>query len=222
MRKIVKNGIVGVLVSTCMLFAVIPPVNASAYSDTESIYSSVDEVENDSEQLEVLSIEGFSFSDLPGINPCCQYTGKAIKPSIEVYDKYNNVIPESEYSIEYKDNIKVGKATITVTGTGEKYVGSISKEFSIFPKKPSIKSIKPGKKNVKITWSKVVGAEKYEVYIDTKKQFVKGKKYTVTKGKTSLTIKNLQAKKKYYIKIRAIGCKDTVSLFTANKTFKTK
>lgn len=58
------------------------------------------------------------------------------------------------------------------------------------------------KKSLKISWRKVSGAKKYEVQVALKKSFKGAKKYTV-KG-TSKTVKKLKAKKKYYVRVRAI------------------
>lgn len=224
MKKRIIQRFVSTILVTSMMVAVMLPVNvrAESYSDsmnqesTEIETSPADDNMDNTEQSEILSI-GVVKMDVRVF----EYTGEAIEPEIKVYDNHLNIVPSSEYSVKYKNNVKVGDATITVTGKGDKYIGSKSTQFSIIPLKPIFQSIKPSKNSVTVKWHKVDEAQKYEVLIDTHKQFNKAKKYTV-KGKTSITIKKLNSKKKYFIKIRAVGKKDKGSLFNDYKTFKTK
>ncbi len=59
-----------------------------------------------------------------------KYTGKAITPKVTI--KYNNktLLEGTDYSLTYKDNINVGKATITITGKGN-YKGTKTVNFNI-------------------------------------------------------------------------------------------
>lgn len=68
------------------------------------------------------------------------------------------------------------------------------------PEKAKV-TLKAGKKQIKISWKKVTGAEKQEVYLSTSK---KGKyeKLTTTK-KTKYTAKKLKKGKTYYITVRS-------------------
>ena len=59
------------------------------------------------------------------------YTGKAIKPKVTVKDSKGKTISSSNYTVSYKSNTKVGKATVTVTFKGN-YTGTISKTFIIW------------------------------------------------------------------------------------------
>ena len=75
--------------------------------------------------------------------------------------------------------------------------------------KPSIPSAKikalvSGNKSLKVNWSKVNSISGYEVQIATDNKFSKNKKIVTIKkpSTTSTTIKNLKAKKKYYVRIR--------------------
>ena len=60
------------------------------------------------------------------------YTGEAVKPAIKVYDKITLLTEKIDYTIAYKNNTKVGKATITVTGKGN-YSGKETETFDILP-----------------------------------------------------------------------------------------
>ena len=72
------------------------------------------------------------------------------------------------------------------------------------PKKPSLKSVKAGKKKtLKVSWKKVAGVKGYEIQYATNKKFTKNVKTVKAKAsKTSYTIKKLKAKKKYFVRIR--------------------
>lgn len=62
------------------------------------------------------------------------YTGKALKPSVSVYDG-SKKLSTTYYSVSYKNNKNVGTATVTVTGKG-KYANYVNKKtFKITAKK---------------------------------------------------------------------------------------
>ena len=79
---------------------------------------------------------------------------------------------------------------------------------------------KAGKKQVKLTWKKVDGAEKYVVYRATSKSGTYKK--VATTAKLSYTNKNLKAKKTYYYKVKAIGAKNAASAYSLVDKCKTK
>ena len=57
--------------------------------------------------------------------------GKAVKAAFNVVDANNNLLVEGrDYTVEYKDNINVGTATITITGKGS-YEGTLTATFKI-------------------------------------------------------------------------------------------
>lgn len=69
------------------------------------------------------------------------------------------------------------------------------------PARASIKSLKKGKKKVKVKIKKVSGAKGYQIQYSTKKSF-KGKKSVYVTSRTK-TIKKLKSKKTYYFRVRA-------------------
>lgn len=78
------------------------------------------------------------------------YTGKAIKPKITVKG-----LKSTNFSVTYKNNVKVGKAKAIVEGKG-KYTGKVTKTFVIAPKAPSTLTAKlTSNKNATIKWSEV-------------------------------------------------------------------
>lgn len=79
------------------------------------------------------NIEKITIQEIPSVT----YTGVAIEPYIVIEDR-ETVLTDNEYSIEYKNNINVGTATVTITGTGKenpttraKYIGTKTMTFVI-------------------------------------------------------------------------------------------
>ena len=66
-----------------------------------------------------------------------EYDGTAKKPTVTVKSG-STVIPSTEYTVRYTDNVNVGTATVTVTAnsTSKVVAGSATKTFSIVEKQP--------------------------------------------------------------------------------------
>lgn len=60
------------------------------------------------------------------------YTGLPIQPAVTPADGNTALTEDTDYTVSYGANTNVGKATITVTGTGN-YTGTVSKEWNITP-----------------------------------------------------------------------------------------
>ena len=60
------------------------------------------------------------------------YTGLSIQPVVVPEDGNTALTEDTDYTVSYGANTNVGKATITVTGTGN-YTGTVSKEWNITP-----------------------------------------------------------------------------------------
>ena len=65
------------------------------------------------------------------------YTGRAAEPSTTIKRGTATLVPETDYTVAYSDNINAGTATITATGIGE-YTGTVSKTFTIAKIEPSL------------------------------------------------------------------------------------
>ena len=106
------------------------------------------------------------------------YTGKAIKPTVKLYEGDTKLKKNTDYTVKYQKNTNAGTATVTVTGKG-KYAGTIRQNFIIQPKsKDDAKSIKIGSiATQKYTGKTIVPAVK--VVVDGK-TLEKGKDYTVS------------------------------------------
>lgn len=144
------------------------------------------------------------------------YTGKAIKPSVnvisEVSEERNNgdgtisvttyyVFLEKgrDYSVTYKNNTNIGRATVIIKGMGD-YVGTQSATYKIVPESIKIKTLKRAKKQITVCTSKAAGGCSYQIAY--KKSKSKSWKYAFSKN-TSKTIKNLKSGKNYSVKVRA-------------------
>lgn len=131
------------------------------------------------------------------------YTGKAIKQKISV-TLNGKTVASTNYSVTYKNNTKVGVATVVISGKGA-YTGSVTKKFKINPKSVALSSVKAKKKAVKVIWKKSsMKVSGYQVSYSTSKSFKKAKTTSVkyTKSVKSKTVKKLKSKKKYYVRVR--------------------
>lgn len=60
------------------------------------------------------------------------YTGSENRPAVTVTDKTtDNVIPDTEYTVTYSNNIDIGNATVTITSKGNNYSFTTSATFAI-------------------------------------------------------------------------------------------
>lgn len=127
------------------------------------------------------------------------YTGKKIKPSVKVKPN-GKTLAKKYYSVSYKNNKKVGKATIIVKGKSP-YKGTIKKTFNIVPAKTAITKFNSGTKKIKATWKKSKGAGKFEIQYRIKGDAWSSK--TVSAKKKTTTITGLEKGKTYQVRIRA-------------------
>lgn len=145
------------------------------------------------------------------------YTGKAIEPTILVKDGTKSLVNNTDYMLEYNNNINSGLSTITIKGIGN-YTSEIKKSFKIIPGKISgLKTKSTSNHTIKLSWTKPqCSVNGYEVYKYNKKtkSFVKVK--TITLSNTT-TYTNLQLKSgtKYQYKVRAYRTINNVKYFGA-------
>lgn len=148
------------------------------------------------------------------------YTGKAIKPSVEIVGGPDVVLKkDKDYTVSYSNNTKIGTATVTVKGKGE-YTGTIKSTFKIVPGKVSITSYKrTGSTSAKISWKSVKGAQSYAIYRAT------GSKWTkiATTKSTTYTDKKIKKGTSYKYRVRAYakaGSKTIYGSYSSTKTVK--
>ena len=134
------------------------------------------------------------------------YNGKNAKPKVTVYNGRKKV-SSKYYKVTYKNNKKVGYATVIVKGKGKfaKYAGKAAFTIKLKTlKKPSVKIGAKGTLNV--SWKRDGQATKYVVQYSQSKKF-KGKStktVTITNNKIGKTVlKGLTGKKNYYVRVRS-------------------
>ncbi len=157
------------------------------------------------------------------------YNGKAKKPSVTVKDSNGKVIGDGNYSIVYKNNVDVGKASAIIRLKGT-YAGTLTKNFTIVPQGTSVLGkITAKSKGLIVKWKKqTTSTTGYEIQISTDKKFKK--KTTVTKtvkknSATKLTVNKLKPRKKYYVRVRTykmVKGKKYGSSWSKEKTVTTK
>lgn len=126
------------------------------------------------------------------------YTGKAVKPDITVKSGNKILTAGTDYTLSYKNNTKLGTATVTVTGKGN-YTGTKKLTFKIVPGTPAL-TVKESSGKLSLSWSKAKGAAGYQLYYS-----VDGgafKKLTTTQ-KTKYTFSSPKAGTSYVFKVRA-------------------
>lgn len=136
------------------------------------------------------------------------YSGKVRKPSVKTIGG-KRLKAGTDFTVAYKNNKNVGKATVTIQGKGN-YTGTLTKTFRINPKGTSLKKLKKGKKSITVKWKKqakkmskarITG---YQIQLATNKKFTKNKKLVTVKGykKVSKKVTKLKGKKKYFVRVR--------------------
>ena len=135
-----------------------------------------------------------------------EYTGKEIKPKLTVKLNGKKLKEKKDYIASFKFNKDIGKATVTITGTGD-YTGTATGSFLIIPKKvasPKLTAEKGKKDALTLTWKAGKGIDGYEIEYGLKKDFKGAKKIKLKGAKNDeYEIKKLTAKKTYYVRIRA-------------------
>lgn len=92
-----------------------------------------------------------SNATISGLEKSYEYTGKTIKPTVKVILQSKTLTLNKDYKISYKNNKKVGTATITIKGIG-KYTGTQTAQFQI--------AITPNLDNLKTSYTVEAGKTK--------------------------------------------------------------
>ena len=154
------------------------------------------------------------------------YTGNYINPQVKVTYQGKVLQQDTDYEVEYSNNLYIGTATVTITGKGA-YYGTKEIHFKIKPVKPKKVSAKnAGRKKVLIRWQNTSQDVYYVVYRSTKKNSGYKKRATVkNRYATSYIDKKVKRKKTYYYKVRAYATADGKKLYsnyTSPKKVRTK
>lgn len=133
------------------------------------------------------------------------YNGKNRKPAITIKLKGITLKKGKDYTVSYKNNKNVGKATIIIKGKG-KYNKTKSVTFKIRPKETSLVSLSAKQNSIIVKYKKnTVQTKGYQIQYSTNSNFSSSKTKSINisdNTKTKTTISNLDYNKKYYIRIR--------------------
>lgn len=80
------------------------------------------------------------------------YSGKQCKPKVTVKLSGKTLKNGTHYTVAYKNNVKAGKATVTVTGKGA-YTGTVNKTFKITKKSLSKAKVTLSKSKYRYAWA---------------------------------------------------------------------
>lgn len=133
------------------------------------------------------------------------YTGKAQKPAVHVTDTAGNVISSENYQLLYQNNVKVGRASVTVIFNGDQST-KIKKYFNIVPKSvKGFRLISKAKRFIAKWKRQGVQTTGYEIQYSTSKKFKKKVSKTVTVKSNKILSRKFsrnKAGKRYYVRIR--------------------
>ena len=140
---------------------------------------------------------------LISIIPNKAYTGNPITPIPVVTLNGDVLLNGTDYTLSYKNNTKVGTATVTVTGTGS-YEGTISRTFKIVKATPKISAVNKTVK-LKTVKKKAVTVKALNVknaYGKVSYKKTKGSKYLSVTKAGKIKVKKGTPKGTYSIKVR--------------------
>ena len=132
------------------------------------------------------------------------YTGKTIKPIVEVIDADGKTIVENDHYLvtRAKSSKNIGYYTLIVKFQNE-YDGTKKLTYTINPKKASLKSVKAGKKTLKASWKKDSKVSGYQVRYSAKKSMKSAKVKTIKSYKTTSYKFSKVKKGKKYVQVRS-------------------
>lgn len=161
------------------------------------------------------------------------YTGSVLAaPKFTVKNSNGKTLKQgTDYNVKKVTSAElknVGKYEYKITLKGANYSGSKSVYVTVNPKATVINKLtKPAKKQIKVAWQKrTAQVTGYEIRYSTKQTMAGAQTVKVTSFKTNTRIiKNLKAKKKYWVQIRTykmVNGKKYVSAWSAKKPVTTK
>ena len=128
----------------CVEFDLIKNFKLNA-ADTKNLVIQGCECSLETEKFAVSVVEDNKF-----VSANCMYNGKLWKPTIEVRDANDEVLPKSKYKVKYYNNKNAGTALIVVKGKGiyKNYLGTAN--FTIQKKKIDVNdmTVKPAKSRI--------------------------------------------------------------------------
>lgn len=154
------------------------------------------------------------------------YTGKLIKPKVNIYLKNGKKLNSKSYTLQYRNNCKIGKARVIVKLKGS-YTGSKILYFNIVPKQVNVTYVNSTSKGFLMQWKKynykITG---FQIQYAANRKFKSAKKIWINNNKTSLyNCEKLKKNKIYYLRVRSykmVSGKRYYSPWSDTKKIKTK
>ena len=129
--------------------------------------------------------------------PAQTYTGYDITPEVTVTYNGRVLTKNTDYTLSYKSNRNVGRATVIITGMSN-FTGTRELNFTIEAPavtKPYIVGYKAGDCKVKLEWKALDGAEMYRVYYYLNGKYTRV--FTTDGSRTIATVSGLTGGTKY-------------------------
>lgn len=152
------------------------------------------------------------------------YTSKALgqTSSLKVVVDKKTLKKNTDYTISYKNNKKIGEASFTIKGKGNYTGTTTARTFRIYPKKAAIDSLKAGSKRFTVQTKRQGGGIQYQVQYRLKG----AKGYTrVESKKVKVVVKGLRKGKTYVVRVRTykkVGGKTYYGEFSKARNVKIK
>ena len=132
------------------------------------------------------------------------YNGSARKPAVAVKLNGKKLVKGRDYTLTFKNNIRPGQATVTITGKGS-YSGSKTVAYYIAPRTLTLRKLSsPAKYKIKAVWNREPVATGYNIQVSANSGFGSVKNYYVKNNNTvTKTISGLTSGRRYFVRVRA-------------------
>lgn len=91
------------------------------------------------------------------------WDGKEKTPEVTIKDGSYTLKEKTDYTLEYRNNINPGTATVVITGTG-KYTGTVEKTFTIYDKEKESQTL-----DYRKSYNKIYGDKSFNLNVRVKK-----------------------------------------------------
>ena len=143
------------------------------------------------------------------------YSGKALRAKVVVKFGATKLRKGRDFTLSYKRTKEIGRVRVTVKGKGN-FKGSKTVYFKINPRKTRLTAAKTDAHSITLKWKKQKNVTGYQIEYSLKKDFSAKKRVTVRKAdRVTRTLRNLKAKKTYYVRVRTYKKVDKKTYYSA-------
>lgn len=131
-----------------------------------------------------------------------EYTGEAVKakPVVSVGDV--TLKQGVHYTLSYSNNVKVGKAAVTIQGVGN-WKGRMKRSFTIRPASTRLTELQQGEGSLTLRWKRQKNVKGYQIQYSSREDFSGAKSVTVKgRKKSAKTIRGLEEQQLCFVRIR--------------------